>query len=157
MMLVFLWSSCITEGEKVGQELAVGDKVPEFSVKMENGETVTAEDLKGRVSLIVFFHTSCTDCQKQLPVLQAFYECYPQYPLVCISREENADSVSAYWAGAGFTMPYSAQEDRSVYQLFAYQRIPRIYVVDTEGVICRIFTDSSLAALEDLLEAIETG
>lgn len=140
-----------------GYELIVGDKVPAFSVKMENGETVTAEDLKGRVSLIVFFHTSCTDCQKQLPVLQAFYECYPQYPLVCISREENADSVSAYWAGAGFTMPYSAQEDRSVYHLFAYQGIPRIYVVDRDGVICRIFTDSPLASLEDLLEAIETG
>ena len=157
MMLVFLLSSCITEGDKVGQELVVGDKVPEFSVRMDNGETITAGDLMGNVSLIVFFHTSCKDCQKQLPVLQAFYERYPQYPLVCISREEKAASVSAYWANAGFTMPYSAQEDRSVYHLFAYQRVPRIYVVDTEGVICRIFTDSPLASLEDLLEAIETG
>ena len=55
-LMVFL-SSCITEEEMEGYELIVGDKVPAFSVKMENGETVTAEDLKGRVSLIVFFHT----------------------------------------------------------------------------------------------------
>lgn len=154
MMFVFLLLSCIAEGDKVGQELAVGDKMPEFSIKMDNGETVTAEDLKGNVSLVVFFHTSCKDCQQELPVLQTFYEDFPQCKLVCISREESTTSVADYWKEESLTLPYSAQEDRSIYHLFARQGIPRIYVIDKYGIIRAVFTDKPLANYDDLVEVV---
>lgn len=156
LCLLLLLSSCITEDEPTaGNELVVGDKIPSFSVVMDNGEMVGSEDLFGKVSLIVFFNTSCKDCQQELPVVQQFYESFPQYPLLCISREETEASVARYWKQTSLTIPYSAQADRTVYQLFARQIIPRIYVVDKAGIIRYIFTDSPLATYTDLVGVVE--
>ena len=54
------------------------------------------------------------------------------------------------------TLPYSAQENRTVYYQFAKSGIPRVYVIDKELVIRSVFTDNPLASYEDLAEAIET-
>lgn len=154
--LLLLLGSCIAEDEPVaGNELAVGDRIPDFSVAMNNGERISDDDLLGKVSLIVFFNTGCKDCQQELPVVQQFYDSFPQYPLLCISREETESSVERYWNQASLTMPYSAQTDRTVYQLFARTVIPRIYIIDQTGVIRFIFTDNPLAAYTDLVGAVE--
>ena len=162
--IILLLSVCLglgacSAGEEeilVGKELAVGDRVPDFSVRMSDGGVVTDGDLQGGVSLIVFFHTGCKDCRKELPVVQRFHEDYPHYPLVCISRAEAESSVSAYWKENGLTLPYSAQTDASVFNLFATHTVPRIYVIDAEGFIRRVFTDNPLAEYDDLVEVVET-
>ena len=150
-------SSCIQEKEAPlrGANLKIGDKIPHFTVKMNDGSTISEGNLHGCVSLIVFFHTSCKDCQQVLPILQRFYEAYPQYPMVCISRAENEVAVAAYWKEQGFTLPYSAQEDRTVYELFAQAGVPRIYIVDEEGVIRYLFTDRSLPEWDNLVGTLE--
>lgn len=154
-VVIFL-SSCIQEKEvpTTGANLQIGDKIPHFTVKMNDGSTISEENLHGCVSLIVFFHTSCKDCQQALPVLQHFHEAYPQYPMVCISRAEKETSVAAYWKKQGFTLPYSAQEDRTVYELFAQTGVPRIYIVDEEGIVRFLFTDESLPELQELEDAL---
>lgn len=151
-----LLSSCIQEKEAplTGANLRIGDKIPLFTVKMNDGSTVSDEKLYGGVSLIVFFHTSCKDCQQLLPVLQQFHESYSSYPLVCISRAEKEASIVTYWKKMGFTMPFSAQEDRMVYELFAQVGVPRLYIVDEEGIIREIFTDEALPDLDDIIGAL---
>ena len=84
-------------------------------------------------------------------MLQRFYDTHPQYPIICISRGQSAESVAQYWEQASLTLPYSAQDNRDIYHLFANQGIPRIYVVDREGIIRTLFTDNPLATYEDLL------
>lgn len=149
-------STCIVEDEEppVGNNLGVGDKIPQFSVIMNNGKMICSEDLISNVSLIVFFNTLCNDCRKELPVIQRFHESYPQYPLLCISREEGEDSVAKYWESNSFTMPYSAQDNRTIYQLFAQKVIPRVYIIDKEGFIRYIFMDTPLATYDDLRKAV---
>ena len=155
-VLYFSLYACIADDEEIGEgnNLMVGDRIPNFSVVMNDGSKVQDKDLLGKVFLTVFFHTDCTDCQQELPVLQRFYEAHSQYPLICISRAESAESVAQYWKKALLTLPYSAQENREVYHLFASQGIPRIYVVDMEGFIRVLFTDNPLASYEDLVKAV---
>lgn len=150
-------SSCIQEKEEplTGANLKIGDKIPHFTVKMNDGSIISEENLKGCISLIVFFHTSCKDCRQVLPVLQRFHEAYSQYPIACISRAENEVAVAAYWKEQGFTLPYSAQEDRTVYELFAQTGVPRIYIVDEEGIIRCLFTDQMLPEWEELVKALD--
>ena len=71
-----------------------------------------------------------------------------------ISREEGEASVNAYWEENGFTMPYSAQDDRQVYELFAYRRVPRVYVSNATGIVYHIFTDNPTPTDEALDEAV---
>ena len=123
----------------------VGQPLPDFAVAMNDGSVITGEMLRRGVAVVVFFDTSCSDCRYLLPQLQPLYDEYStEAHFVLISREEEA-TISSFWASHNMTMPYSAQSDRGVYNLFAMSLIPRVYFSDAEGVIRHIFADKPRA------------
>ena len=61
-VLVLAVSACIRDKIPEGAELGPGDRLPEFSVILDDGSVVSTGDLSGKVSVIVFFHTGCPDC-----------------------------------------------------------------------------------------------
>ena len=132
--------------------MKVGDKLPDFSVTMNDSSVVTGATLRKSASVIMFFHSSCPDCRQTLPHVQRLYNEYASrgVQFALISREEEETSVAAYWAEKEFTMPYSAQKDRRVYELFARRRVPRIYVSDSVGVVRYVFTDNPTPTAEVL-------
>ena len=144
-------SACIRDKIPEGAELGPGDRLPEFSVILDDGSVVSTGDLSGKVSVIVFFHTGCPDCQAELPVIQRIYDEFsPEAAVLCISREEDASDIAEYWAENGLTLPYSAQKDRTVYSLFARMGAPRVYVSSGDLVIHSVYDDSPVATYEDL-------
>lgn len=157
LLLPLLLTACIADREQeTGIELRPGDALPSFSVRMDDGTTVDDRSLAGRIALIAFFHTGCPDCRRVLPLLQRIYdEAADAAGIFCISREEGADEVAAYWQAEGLTLPYSAQEDRSVYRLFARSGIPRIYLIAPDRRIRRVFADQPPATFDELLAALE--
>lgn len=149
-------ASCINDEPEEGNiELTIGDAIPDFQITLNSGNSISNTDLLGKVSLLIFFHTACKDCQQEFPILQRFYENNPTIPLICISRAESDTSIVSYWESHGLTMPYSAQDDRTLYNRFAKSGIPRIYITDHTGIIRRIFTDNPLATYEELTEAVK--
>ena len=48
--------SCIKD-KQIGNDLVVGSRVPDFSVVMNDGSTITGDSLRDGVSCIVFFYT----------------------------------------------------------------------------------------------------
>lgn len=135
-------TGCINEREEPVWSLQVGDRLPEFEVVLNNGDQVTTESLRDSESVIVFFNTSCGDCRRELPEIQKLYdECLLQnrsVRFICISREEGAASVAKFWDENHLTMPYSAQPDRRIYNLFASSGIPRIYEADKDLMIIKV-------------------
>ena len=118
----------------------VGDRLPSFSVEVIDGVdryTFSSEVLTGP-TVIVFFNTSCSDCQRELPVLNDYYlqhSSAPGFQMVAIAREETEESIRAYWEVNNLSIPYSPQSDRSVYNLFATMTIPRVYFCSHTGLI----------------------
>lgn len=156
LLTVLCLFSCIKDRE-TGADLAIGDSIPDFTVEMNDGTVVTGRYLREGTSVVMFFTTSCPDCKETLPHIQRIYDEYlPKgVRFAVISREDDPQSVSAYWEQQGFTMPYSAQENRVIYELFAKTRVPRVYVC-SEGVIKSIFTDiPENPTYEDLRSEIE--
>ena len=153
--------SCIDDEKELETgtvELQEGDALPDFQVTMSDSTVVRTEDLRGQVSLIVFFHTQCPDCQAEFPILQRLYEeCPYPFRMVSISRKESAASIQQCWKKNGWTFPYSAQNDARIYHLFASSRIPRIYVSDEHCIIRAIYTDSPIATYEELLTDIRNN
>ena len=148
--------SCIKEKSK-GADLDAGDMIPDFTVAVSDGTSLTGAQLRDGVSCIVFFTTICPDCRETLPHVQKLYDEYADKGVrfAIISREDGYESVSTYWMEQGFTMPYSAQSDRTVYELFARTRVPRVYIC-RHGEIKQIFTDQpSNPSYEALKAALE--
>ncbi|EJW96657.1 antioxidant, AhpC/TSA family [gut metagenome] len=148
-----LLTACLSEDESDSEagSLKAGDTVPAFTVVMNDGEPLSSAELRGEVAVILFFNTRCKDCQQELPVIQRIYEDYgSRIRLVGISREDGLASVTNYWQAFGLTFPFSPQEGRDVYALFAQSRIPRVYLVDRTLTIRKVYADSPLATYEDL-------
>lgn len=150
--------ACINENDPEGITLTKGDHLPDFSIILNSGEVVSTASLQGKVSFLVFFNTSCSDCQKELPIIQQVWEEYqdnPEVMIAAISREENAESIENYWEKNGLTIPWSAQENRDVYSLFAPSVIPRIYIANKKGIITFTSDDSDMPDLNTLISAIQ--
>jgi len=136
-------SSIIDGTDDVIEHVQVGDKVPSFSVTVTDGSetrTFSTSQLTGE-TVIVFFNTWCSDCQRELPLLNDYYLQHKDdsgFQMVAISRAEGADAISQFWSEHSLQIPYSAQDDRRIYDLFASSVIPRIYFVSPQGIITRI-------------------
>ena len=154
---IFIVSSCIKDKPQ-GSDLKVGDMLPDFEVVMNDGTVVSDEGLAGSVSVVMFFHTSCPDCRQALPRMQQIYDEYASkgVAFALISREDAEQDIEAYWNEQGLKMPYSAQNDRKVYEQFASSRIPRIYINDRNGIILYIFTDDPVPSYDDMDSSVRS-
>lgn len=139
--VLFVLASCSMSDDEAPADntdnlVNVGDPLPAFTIMMNDGSMLSTADLKGKPSLIVFFSTTCPDCQRELPIINARYLAHGNdTTFVAISREEGPDAVAAYWQSNGITLPFSAQTDRAVYSLFAKKGIPRTYISDSNGIV----------------------
>ena len=150
-------SGCTFEDVEV-DKIRPGDSIPAFEVVMNDGTVINDSSLSGSVSMIMFFYTLCPDCQKTLPSVQRIYDEYVSkgVKIVLISREEGEETISSYWKENSFNMPYSAQNDKVVYNKFASTRIPRIYISDEKRTVRYIFTDDPIPSYDDLKSSIES-
>jgi peroxiredoxin len=155
IVLGLILSSCIKE--KQNEELTVGDRLPDFEVVMNDGSVINDDILCRGVSVVMFFHTSCPDCQQVLPRMQQIYDEYALkgVSFAFISREDSAEDIEAYFRAKGLKLPYSAQNDRRVYEMFAQTRIPRIYICEKGGIIRYIFTDDPVPSYDQLKSSLE--
>ena len=155
IVLGLIISSCIKEEQ--GVELVVGDRLPDFEVVMNDGSVVDDDILSEGVSVVMFFHTSCPDCQQALPRMQQIYDEYISKGVyfAFISREEGVVDIESYFKEKGLKLPYSAQNDRKVYEQFAQTRIPRIYICEKGGIIRYIFTDDPVPSYDQLKSFLE--
>ncbi len=148
--------SCIIETEEGHGNVMPGDTVPAFTVVMNTGKQLSTDSLRGKQSLIVFFNTDCPDCRRELPVLEEIHSRHKDdLRIVCISRSEDEKHVSNYWKEHGLTLPYSAQPDHRIFDMFAQSGIPRIYVVDEYLIVTKIFTDNPPATVTDIENALQ--
>lgn len=168
IMGAIMLSACMNESESQNTtKVQIGDQVPYVNVsvtvpdssdwRFESGKTVGYDSHanKGRRQFILFFHTTCPDCQRELPVVQEFYSRHKgetEIAFVCIARAESDADITEYWSTNRLTLPYSPQADRREFDKFADSGIPRIYVTDENGYVTSIFTDRD-ELTQELLES----
>ena len=155
---LFLLAACVTDDVPRNEGVSVGDRLPQFQITLDNGADVSTDSLLGSVSVIIFFSTSCTDCQRELPRLNEVYTHFKDDSGVivfAVSREEQEQQVMSFWKEYSLTMPFSVQTDRYVYSLFASFGVPRVYISDASNIIVEAFDDSDLPSPEIIINIIE--
>lgn len=139
---LMIFGGCIHENMPEASSLKEGDKIPEFTL-VSNGETLSSNQMPGIKKIIVFFNTQCKDCREALPKIQKAYEAdmLVNTPIAyyCISREECHEEVAKYWKDNSLTIPFYAQEDRRIFNLFASSGIPRVYIIDKNNIILKVY------------------
>ena len=146
---LLLWGcGSIHEEDDVVERIVVGSRVPIFSVNVVDYEGLTTSFSTNRLygeTVIVFFSTQCKDCQRELPELNEYYLKHKDdegFQMVAISRAEGEQSVADFWSANNLQIPYSAQEDRKIYDMFASSVIPRVYFVSSSGIITKVLIEN---------------
>ncbi len=151
----------VVETEEVkgdGNIIKADDSMPEFSIKLTNGETITPESLRGKVVLVNFWATWCPPCQEELKRVQAdIIERFAgrDFVFLPISRGEELATVEKFLADNGYTFAVGVDTDQSVYNLFASEYIPRNYLVNRHGVVVDATVGYEAEEFEKLLQTVE--
>ena len=156
-----LFSSCVKDKDQDGEienYIEPGDKLPDFTVKNAAGEELNSKELEGHVTLLVFFMTTCPDCERELPKIEDTWKQLHEntsFRLVTVSRVETVSSVSNYWEKNKFTMPFYLDPERKAFDLFANSTIPRIYLVNRENVVTWMAIEEMELTTEQLIVKID--
>src|ERR1700758_5024769 len=73
----------------------VGDKAPEFSIKADNGQTITARDFGGKLLILNFWATWCPPCVDEVPSLNQLQAALKSQGVVVLGVSED-ESPQAY-------------------------------------------------------------
>lgn len=150
-------------GEQGLDDPLVGEPAPDFTLRRMNSEnTGSLSDHAGEVVLIDFWATFCPPCRESLPALHQLEEELGDEPFHILSinvdggAENRTELVSTYLSDRGLEFDVLFDHGRASY-LYNASRIPRVVLVDREGVVRRVFqgaTDPRLIelAVEELLE-----
>lgn len=117
----------------------IGQDVPSFEVMKKDGQTISTDDLKGKVVLINFFATWCPPCRMELPKVQeeiwdVFLE-REDFEIIVLAREEGWNKLDPFLEEYGYTFPFYPDLNRKVFSLFAENTIPRNVIIDRDGKI----------------------
>ncbi|WP_396590001.1 thioredoxin-dependent thiol peroxidase [Allomuricauda sp. R78024] len=132
--------------------LKVGDKVPEFSSKDQDGNTINLRDYKGK-KLVVFFYprANTPGCTAEACNLRDNYKLLQEqgYEILGVS-EDSQKKQTNFRDKYAFQYPLLADEDHTVIETFGvwgpkkfmgreYDGLHRTtFVIDGEGVIERV-------------------
>lgn len=156
-MLVFFGATAQTP-ENINF-LNEGDKIPVFTIGTTDGDTISTIDLKGQTVVMVFFATWCPPCLKELPHVESEiwkkYKNNPKFKLYVIGREHTKEEVVEFASQRNFTFPLVADTDRSIFQVFAKQNIPRMYLINSESKIEMMTSGFNQTSFDELLEKLK--
>ncbi|MEM9362550.1 MAG: thioredoxin-dependent thiol peroxidase [Bacteroidota bacterium] len=132
--------------------LKAGDKVPDFSSKDQDGNTINLEDYKGK-KLVVFFYprANTPGCTAEACNLRDNYSLLQEegYELLGVS-EDSQKKQASFKNKYDFPFPLLADEDHTVIETFGvwgpkkfmgkeYDGLHRTtFVIDEEGIIERV-------------------
>ena len=117
----------------------VGDSAPSFRARtLDGSQTVSNEDLKGKVIFVDFWASWCTPCLKSLPEfeqLQTSFSGRGDVVVLAINLDENPKDATKFIQGLDVTYKILADKDGSIPESFGVSTMPSSFIIDKEGVI----------------------
>ena len=120
-----------------GRRLEAGERVPQFSVRLDDGRTASSRSLLGRRYLIAFFRPDCDACRSELPWI-AKASPPDGMPVLFAVSSGSAAATARFWKELSLSLPTAVDPDRVVLKAFQVRSVPTLISVGRDGRIDEI-------------------
>lgn len=138
--------------------LQKGDKLKDFSFQTIEGNTVSIEDLKGKVVYINFFATWCKPCIKELGLMEEHLLndiSDDDFYFIALGRGHTADELKRFKEDKNYNFLIGMDTDKTLFKRFSEKGIPLNVIVDQEGEIIYNENGFSNASLKKIRRKIK--
>jgi peroxiredoxin len=145
-----------------GYLVKVGDKAPDFSLKLTNGKTVKLSDLKGKIVMLQFTASWCSVCRKEMPFIERDiwkkHKANPNFALLAIDRDEPLETVLGFAKAIPISYPIGLDPRADIFALYAQREagITRNVIIDKTGkiiLLTRLYNEEEFKRMTDLLDS----
>jgi peroxiredoxin len=120
-------------------ELARARMAPPFSVNTLDGNTISMDDLQGKVVLLDFWATWCEPCREALPHIRDVAKKFQGEPLVILSVSLDSDEKKWQEFVQKNEMTWPQYRDGgftgAIAKMFSVNAIPHTFTIDADGVL----------------------
>ena len=146
-----------------GYLLQPGENVPEFSMKLTDGTTVSSKEWKGKVVMLQFTASWCGVCRQEMPHIEKeIWEQHknnPNFVLIGIDRDEPLDVVKRYASDMHITYPLALDPGADIFGLFADKKagVTRNVIIGKDGKIAfmtRLFKMDEFNEMKEVIDSL---
>ncbi|HEX4135155.1 MAG TPA: TlpA disulfide reductase family protein [Bryobacteraceae bacterium] len=135
-----------------------GDTAPDFSIKADNGQTVTARDFGGKLLILNFWATWCQPCVQEVPSLDRLQQELGSKGLVVLGVSEDKDPKAYQDFLARFHVTYMTARDPAVTikPKYGTVQIPESYLIGANGKVVEKIVGEANWSSEQMVEHVQS-
>lgn len=125
--------------DAVAGALEVGSTVPDETLELLGGGSMSISELQGKPAVINFWSSTCAPCLAEMPEFERVHQDYgTRAGFLGIDVIDTVESGDEMVERTGVTYPNGRDPDGSVMAAFGGTALPRTVVVDAQGTVVSI-------------------
>ena len=146
------WSQNRTIKQEVpsdyGYIIKVGQQMPDITMTLTDGTTVTTSDLKGKVVMLQFTASWCGVCRREMPHIEndiwQKHKNRKDFALIGIDLDEPLETVKKFGSDMKITYPLALDPGGEIFYTFAenYSIEVSLYSIQGNDIYDKKYTDT---------------
>ncbi len=116
-----------------------GDRAPDFSIRTDEGRTVSPADFGGKVLVLNFWATWCAPCVEEIPTLDSLQRHFAGSGLVVlgVSVDTDQDAYRRFLAKNRVSFLTAREDTRKINADYGTFQYPETYIIDRSGKVVK--------------------
>jgi cytochrome c biogenesis protein CcmG/thiol:disulfide interchange protein DsbE len=129
-----VWVIAGTYREKV---VVAGDTAPSFTIRADDGRTISRADFGGRLLVLNFWATWCPPCLQELPSLNEFQKTLADSGVVVlgVSVDQNTKTYESFLKRVNVAFLTARDPDAKLSSEYGTFQYPETYIIDRNGKV----------------------
>jgi thiol-disulfide isomerase/thioredoxin len=134
-----------------------GQPAPEFSIKTDQGRSVTPTAFGGKVLILNFWATWCPPCVQEVPSLNQFQREFADQGVVvvAVSIDKNPQKYQAFLGKIPVVFQTARDPNADISSSYGTFQIPETYIIK-DGKVVRKFAEGENWMSDDLTQYVRS-